>query len=187
MSDQGNLMQTSGWAQFFQHLDRVERPLCALANTLAEIPSVHRIFEFFSKLGDGPAWVVLFVMIGLTTPDAGNLPAVLIGACAFNLGLYKLIKGQTLRNRPCTTWDAINPKTPPLDHYSFPSGHTLHAVTITLIILPVLPLLGLLLAPITLMIMASRIILGLHYPSDVLIATAIGWTVASAAGTLVAL
>src|SRR6056300_383048 len=187
MSDQGNLMQTSGWAQFFHHLDRVERPLCALANTLAEIPSVHRIFEFFSKLGDGPAWVVLFVMIGLTTPDAGNLPAVLIGACAFNLGLYKLIKGQTLRNRPCITWDAINPKTPPLDHYSFPSGHTLHAVTITLIILPVLPLLGLLLAPITLMIMASRIILGLHYPSDVLIATAIGWTVASAASTLVAL
>ena len=158
-------MQTSGWAQFFHHLDRVERPLCALANTLAEIPSVHRIFEFFSKLGDGPAWVVLIVMIGL----------------------YKLIKGQTLRNRPCTTWDAINPKTPPLDHYSFPSGHTLHAVTITLIILPVLPLLGLLLVPITLMIMASRIILGLHYPTDVLIATAIGWTVASAASTLVAL
>ena len=161
--------------------------ICALAKTLAEIPSVHRIFEFFSKLGDGPAWVVLFVMIELTTPDAGNLPAVLIGACAFNLGLYKLIKGQTLRNRPCTTWDAINPKTPPLDHYSFPSGHTLHAVTIALIILPVLPLLGLLLVPITLMIMVSRIILGLHYPSDVLIATAIGWTVASAAGTLVTL
>ena len=32
-----------------------------------------------------------------------------------------------------------------------------------------------------------RGILGLHYPSDVLIATAIGWTVASAASTLVAL
>ena len=35
MSDQGNLMQTSGWTQFFHHLDRVERPLCTLANALA--------------------------------------------------------------------------------------------------------------------------------------------------------
>ena len=180
-------MQRPGWTQFFHRLDRVERPLCTLANALADISAIHRTFEWFSKLGDGPAWVVLFVAIGLTTPEAGNLPAVLIGGCAFNLGLYKLIKGQTLRNRPCTTWEAINPKTPPLDHYSFPSGHTLHAVTITLIVLPVLPLLGLLLIPITVMIMLSRIILGLHYPSDVLIATAIGWVVASAAGSLFAL
>ena len=126
-------------------------------------------------------------MIRQASPNVGGMPAILDDVCEFNLEPCKLIKGQTLRNRPCTTWDAVNPKTPPLDHYSFPSGHTLHAVTITLIILPVLPLLGLLLVPITLMIMASRIILGLHYPSDVLIATAIGWTVASAASTLVAL
>lgn len=180
-------MQTFGWATFFQHLDRVERPLCALANTLANVPAVHRLFVFVSKLGDGPAWVMLFIAIGLTTPDAGNLPAVLIAACAFNLLLYKLIKGQTLRNRPCTTWEAINPITPPLDHYSFPSGHTLHAVSITLIVLPVLPLLGLLLVPLTVLIMLSRVILGLHYPSDVLIATAIGWMVASFAGLFVAI
>jgi undecaprenyl-diphosphatase len=180
-------MQTFGWATFFQHLDRVERPLCALANTLANVPPVHRLFVFVSKLGDGPAWVMLFIAIGLTMPDAGNLPAVLIATCVFNLLLYKLIKGQTLRNRPCTTWEAINPVTPPLDHYSFPSGHTLHAVSITLIVLPVLPLLGLLLVPLTVLIMLSRVILGLHYPSDVLIATAIGWMVASVAGLFVAI
>ena len=180
-------MQTSGWALLFQHLDRVERPLCTLANMLAGIPAIHRLFVFVSKLGDGPAWVMLFVAIGLTTPEAGNLPAVLIGACAFNLLLYKLIKGQTLRNRPCTTWEAINPATPPLDYYSFPSGHTLHAVSITLIVVPVLPLLGAVLIPLTILIMLSRVILGLHYPSDVLIATAIGWCVASVAGTFVGL
>ncbi len=178
-------MHVSALASFFNRLDRVERPLCTLANMLANVPAIHKLFVFVSKLGDGPAWVSLFVLIGLTTPDAGNLPAVLIGASLFNLALYKVIKGQTLRNRPCTTWEAINPATPPLDHYSFPSGHTLHAVTITLIIFPVLPLLGLILAPLTLLIMLSRVILGLHYPSDVLIATAIGWCVATVAGHLV--
>ena len=180
-------MQSSVWATVFYHLDRAERPLCALANMLASIPAIHRFFVLISKLGDGHAWVTLFVAIGLTTPQAGNLPAVLIGACGFNLVLYKLIKGQTLRNRPCTTWEAINPATPPLDHYSFPSGHTLHAVSITLIILPVLPLLGLLLVPLTICIMLSRVILGLHYPSDVLIGVAIGWFVASMAGLFVSL
>ena len=58
-------MQTLAWAQLFHHLDRVERPLCAHANAVAEIFWVHHIFEFFSKLGNNPAWVVLFVMIEL--------------------------------------------------------------------------------------------------------------------------
>lgn len=173
--------------RFFYRLDRVERPLCTALNTLSQVPSVHKTFVVFSKLGDGPLWVLLMVIIGLTTPDAGNLPAVLIGASLFNLMLYKLMKGQTLRNRPCTTWEAINPGTPPLDHYSFPSGHTLHAVTITLLCLTTLPLLGLVLVPVTLMIALSRVILGLHYPSDVLVASGIGYCVALTADVFVLL
>ena len=85
------------------------------------------------------------------------------------------------------TWEAITPKERPLDNYSFPSGHTLHAVTVTLLILPVLPLLGSVLIPVTVMIMLSRIILGLHYPTDVVIAALIGPFVAFYAGSLVSL
>lgn len=85
------------------------------------------------------------------------------------------------------TWEAITPKERPLDNYSFPSGQTLHAVTVTLLILPVLPLLGSLLIPVTVMIMLSRIILGLHYPTDVVIAALIGSFVAFYAGNLVSL
>jgi len=180
-------MHCSGTSKFFYYLDRAERPLCATANALADVPSIHRIFAFFSKLGDGAAWVLLFITIGLFRPDAGNLPVVLIGASLVNLGLYKLVKEQTVRNRPCMTWEAITPKEQPLDNYSFPSGHTLHAVTVTLLVLPVLPLLGLILVPVTVMIMLSRIILGLHYPTDVMIAALIGAFVAFYAGSLVSL
>mgnify|MGYP001157089680 CR=1 FL=1 len=180
-------MHCSGTSKFFYYLDRAERPLCATANALADVPSIHRIFAFFSKLGDGAAWVLLFITIGLFRPDAGNLPVVLIGASLVNLGLYKLVKEQTVRNRPCMTWEAITPKEQPLDNYSFPSGHTLHAVTVTLLVLPVLPLLGLILVPVTVMIMLSRIILGLHYPTDVMVAALIGSLVAFYAGSLVSL
>ena len=180
-------MHCSGMSKFFFYLDRAEKPLCATANALANVPSIQRIFAFFSKLGDGAAWVLLFITIGLFRPDTGNLPVVLIGASLLNLGLYKLVKEQTVRKRPCMTWEAITPKERPLDNYSFPSGHTLHAVTVTLLILPVLPLLGSVLIPVTVMIMLSRIILGLHYPTDVVIAALIGSFVAFYAGSLVSL
>ena len=183
----GRFMHYYGWSKFFYYLDRAEKPLCATANALADVPSVRRLFVFCSKLGDGAAWVLLFITIGLFRPDAGNLPVVLIGASLVNLGLYKLVKEQTVRNRPCTTWEAITPKEPPLDHYSFPSGHTLHAVTVTLLILPVLPLLGLILVPVTVMIMLSRIILGLHYPTDVVVAALLGSFAAFYAGSFVSL
>jgi undecaprenyl-diphosphatase len=68
----------------------------------------------------------------------------------------------------------------PLDEFSFPSGHTLHAVAFTLIATANYPDLSLLLFPLAALIAASRLVLGLHYPSDVLAGGAIGGVIASA-------
>ena len=57
---------------------------------------------------------------------------------------------------------------------AFPSGHTLHAVAFTLVALAHYPVLAWLLMPFTASVAVSRVVLGLHYPSDVLAATAIG-------------
>jgi undecaprenyl-diphosphatase len=67
----------------------------------------------------------------------------------------------------------------PLDEYSFPSGHTLHAVAFTLIAVYYYPALAALLLPFTLLVAASRVVLGLHYPSDVLASIVIGSAIAS--------
>jgi undecaprenyl-diphosphatase len=55
----------------------------------------------------------------------------------------------------------------PLDEFSFPPD-TLHAVSFTIVALAYYPWLAPLLVPFTLGVALSRVVLGLHYPSDVL-------------------
>ncbi len=67
----------------------------------------------------------------------------------------------------------------PLDEFSFPSGHTLHAVSFSIVALAYYPWLTPLLVPFSAGVALSRVVLGLHYPSDVLAATLIGVLLAS--------
>ncbi len=73
----------------------------------------------------------------------------------------------------------------PLDEFSFPSGHTLHATAFSVVAVAHYPVLAWLLAPFALAVAASRVVLGLHYPSDVLAAIAIGGLLAAASLWLV--
>ena len=62
----------------------------------------------------------------------------------------------------------------PLDRYSFPSGHTLHAVAFSTVVLATYGILAWLLVPFTLAVATSRVVLGLHYPTDVAAGAAVG-------------
>jgi undecaprenyl-diphosphatase len=74
----------------------------------------------------------------------------------------------------------------PLDHYSFPSGHTLHAVSFSIVAIHYYPRLAWVVVPFTLLVAVSRVFLGLHYPSDVAAAAGIGLVLAYAGILLVA-
>jgi undecaprenyl-diphosphatase len=94
--------------------------------------------------------------------------------------IYKWLKSHTLRPRPYQAAGAlVHAGADPLDAFSFPSGHTLHAVGFSLVAIAYYPALVWVLAPFSLLVAVSRLVLGLHYPSDVLAGVALGALVAS--------
>jgi undecaprenyl-diphosphatase len=95
-----------------------------------------------------------------------------------NLMIFRLAKNGTRRPRPCNAYDEICRGAAPLDEYSFPSGHTLHAVGFSIVACSWFPELTILLSVLTGLIALSRVILGLHYPTDVALGAVIGFAVA---------
>jgi undecaprenyl-diphosphatase len=100
-------------------------------------------------------------------------------------GVYAFLKGRFVRERPYVTFASIDCTVAPLDRYSFPSGHTLHAVAFTLLASGAFPELGWLLVPLSALIALSRVVLGLHYPSDVVAGALLGGTLATACQAVV--
>ncbi|MFZ7095576.1 phosphatase PAP2 family protein [Luteimonas dalianensis] len=152
---------------------------CLAANRMATRQAVRSYFCAISRLGDGVFWYVLMAaMIAVDGLDglAASIHLALTGIVA--LMLYKGLKRWTRRPRPFASDVRIQAWTAPLDEFSFPSGHTLHAVTFTLVALAHYPVLAWLLLPFAASVAVSRVVLGLHYPSDVLAATAIGCVLA---------
>jgi undecaprenyl-diphosphatase len=148
---------------------------CLRSNGLCAHRGVLRFFAAISRLGDGLFWYAL--MLALVAFDGLHglrASAHLAATGLATLLLYKSLKRWTRRPRPFARDGRIRAWVAPLDEFSFPSGHTLHAVAFTLVALAYYPALAWLLVPFSAGVAASRVVLGLHYPSDVLAATAIG-------------
>ena len=153
---------------------------CLRANRICARSGARVFFSAISRLGDGVAWYTLMAaLIVFDGMDGLAASAHLAATGVIALTLYKLLKRWTKRPRPFASDARIHAWIAPLDEFSFPSGHTLHAVAFTLVALAHYPVLAWLLIPFTASVAASRVVLGLHYPSDVLAATGIGVALAS--------
>jgi undecaprenyl-diphosphatase len=135
-----------------------------------------------SRGGDGWLWSVIGLVVlvfgGERRFDA--LGAGFLAVCT-GLATFLILKRITGRERPCAVephcWSSLLPP----DRFSFPSGHTITAFAVAVSIGLFYPALIAGLIFCALSVAASRVLLGLHYLSDVLAGIAIGTAIGLAA------
>jgi undecaprenyl-diphosphatase len=158
----------------------LDSALCINVNKASQYRAIRVLFRLVSRLGDGVFWYTVMIGILLTQGDSAIVPVLtMLSAGLTGTLIYKWIKGKTLRPRPYEIHQDIWLTGRPLDRFSFPSGHTLHAVAFTVVGLFFYPELSLLLIPFTVLVGMSRVVLGLHYPSDVIAGASIGGLIAT--------
>lgn len=162
-----------------QRINDYDVALCQFCNRQSRNLLVRNLFRIVSRLGDGLFWYTLMCVLQVRY-GLDALPAVLhmLGAGIIGTALYKFIKLKTLRPRPFNVHPAIVCAGKTLDQFSFPSGHTMHAVSFSMISTFYFPALIGLVLPFSVLVALSRPILGLHYPSDVLAGAILGAAIA---------
>src|SRR5271170_4151829 len=128
-----------------------------------------------TRLGDGWLWYSLGLILVLFG-GAHRFAAIgaALSAAVAGIFLFRALKRTSRRKRPCEVephcWAAILPP----DKYSFPSGHSITAFAVAISLGLFYPELLATLLTVAMLIAASRIILGMHFLSDVLAGSAIG-------------
>jgi undecaprenyl-diphosphatase len=125
--------------------------------------------------GDGWLWyamgLAILVLGGRTRFEAVGAAGI---ASALSVLLFQWLKRLTGRRRPCEIephcWATLLPP----DQFSFPSGHTMMAFAVAIPLLLFYPTLTIGLLFCAFSIAISRVLLGMHFLSDVVAGAAIG-------------
>ena len=167
------------FARAFSVLDDLEYRLCRSLHGVSHYGLARQVFALASRLGNGMIWYALLVGLPLMAGKPGLVASIsmALGAIA-GLLIYTGLKHVLVRERPFIAHLDIDCLTAPLDRYSFPSGHTLHAVFFAVVGSAWFPLLGPVLFGFAALVALSRPVLGLHYPTDVVVGGLIGWSLA---------
>jgi undecaprenyl-diphosphatase len=168
-----------------ERIQRWDERVCLRLNGALRYRALPRACRAISWLGDGIFWYALMLALLLWRRDAAIAVTHMAGVGLVCTSIYKLLKRGTLRPRPYQVQASIAQGASPLDTFSFPSGHTLHAAAFSIVALAYFPSLAALLVPFTLLTAVSRVVLGLHYPSDVLAGALLGSLIGAASLALV--
>jgi undecaprenyl-diphosphatase len=141
---------------------------------------------FATRGGDGWLWYAMSLAI-LVFGGPDRYAALLSAGMAAGAGtlLFLGLKRKAKRQRPCVYAEHCWAKLLPPDQFSFPSGHSINAFSFAIAFSLFYPswTIGLLFCAFS--IATSRVILGMHFLSDILVGAAMGTTLAYASVILV--
>ena len=141
---------------------------------LPKASQMARASRQISRLGDGGFYLALGILLALF--DRVNGVAFLVTGLAtylFELPLYSVLKNIIKRDRPCEAL-AIDAYIRPPDKFSFPSGHAAAAFVFATLIASFYPSFAVLAYTLAGLVGVSRILLGVHYPSDIVAGALLG-------------
>jgi len=128
-----------------------------------------------SRSADGPLYAVIIVVF----MALGNWPVATLMLVAFALErtLYFLFKSFFRRNRPAVAIPGFKSAIVASDQFSFPSGHTSAAFLVACALHSTFPFLVWVLYPWACCVGAARVMLGVHFPTDILAGALLGTSV----------
>lgn len=128
-----------------------------------------------TRAGDGWLWTLVGLFILFFGGEDRFTALALAGSAALaGIGLFIVLKKVSGRKRPCEIEPHCWAKLLPPDRFSFPSGHTITAFAVAISLSQFYPALLPALLFCALSIAASRILLGMHFLSDVIAAVLLG-------------
>ncbi len=136
---------------------------------------------YATRAGDGWLWYGMgIVILFFGGPERFVAVGSAMVTAGVGIAIFRALKKLTGRRRPCMfephCWATLLPP----DQFSFPSGHTITAFAVAVSLSRFYPDLAIGLIFCAVSVATSRILLGMHFLSDVLAGAAIGTTLAYA-------
>lgn len=170
----GPLPASARLGDVFSALHAKEFPIVVAAcRVQARRRWLKRLMVAATRGGDGWA-LALILPIGFSFEPVRSQAALVVGLLAgiATAVLVHGLKHLVRRRRP--EGEGLRQPIDAPDRWAFPSGHTAQSFSVLVALLWLHPLIGLFFLPVIVAVGLSRVFLGVHYPSDVVVGLLIG-------------
>ncbi|MCE3252535.1 MAG: phosphatase family protein [Cellvibrio sp.] len=134
-----------------------------------------RSVKLISHTGDGPLYLIVALGLLAFEPQVGaTFFWAGIIAYVFDVSLYLLLKNLIKRDRPAVKISSYQAWITPSDQFSFPSGHTAAAFLFACLVFNFYPIFAIPCFIWASAIGISRVLLGVHYPTDLVAGALLG-------------
>ena len=167
----------SSMKSIFEYISHRDINILRIINNSWKCRVLDIIMPSMTYLGSFPFMFIFCTVAFLLSSTLLHVIAIkAMISITISTGIGKLLKVSVTRLRPFIDIPNLNIKKIGIDKYSFPSGHTTGAFSLAVIIALYFPIFGFITIPLACCVGISRMYIGVHYPTDVIMGIFIGST-----------